>query len=94
MGTGPGFTDGVRVRFGWWLVSVDIGVSCGLYQKSDILSGESRDWFIYSSHAKVLVESETTPENTIFALLHLNHHNFLAVLACQKSLNAPCLQHN
>ena len=67
------------------VVSVDIGASCGLYRKSDILSGGSRDWFIYSPYVKVLVKSETILENTIFTifdLLCLNHHNFLAVLAC------------
>ena len=29
----------------------------------------------YSPYAKVLVKTKTTPKNTIFELLYLNHHN-------------------
>ena len=33
-------------------------------------------WYVeYSPYAKVFVKSETTPKNTIFDLLYLNHHN-------------------
>ena len=30
---------------------------------------------MYSPYAKVLVKTKTTPKNTIFELLYLNHHN-------------------